>query len=186
LNPRIIAITGATGFVGQEVTRQLLEHGYHVQALVRSEASAAKLDSHANLTLTFGDPCNVNDVSKVLEGAEALIHLVGIRRHEIKRTGKTYEDIDVGSAIASRDAMKQTGLRRILLLSAAAIGKSYYVQCKARAEEAITSAGSDWTIWRPAFIVGPSQQWPVVMAPFLWLMGHLPGQCEPPGRQYQP
>jgi len=175
MNSRIVAITGATGFVGREVTRQLLEHGYNVQALVRSKVSAAKLAPHPKLTVFFGDPCNTEDVAKVLNGAEALIHLVGIRRHEIKRTGKTYEDIDVGSAVASRDAMKRMGVRRILFLSAAAIGKSFYVRCKAQAEEVITSAGLDWTIWRPAFIVGPGQQWPVIMTPFLWLMGRFHG-----------
>src|SRR5688572_22805085 len=99
-----IAITGATGFVGKEVTRQLLERDHHVRALVRSETSAAKLTQHPNLSFVFGDPCKASDVGKVLEGADALVHLVGIRRHEMKRTGKTYEDVDVGSAIASAQA----------------------------------------------------------------------------------
>jgi NADH dehydrogenase len=175
MNVRIVAITGATGFVGQEVTRHLLEKGYIVQALVRSEASASKLTPHQNLKLTIGDPCDASDVAKVLAGADALVHLVGIRRHEIKRTGKTYEDIDIGSAVASAYAMKHTGLKRILFLSAAAIGKSFYVRCKAKAEAVIMSANLDWTIWRPSFIVGPGQQWPVVLAPILGLLSLFPG-----------
>ena len=31
-----IAITGATGFIGQTITRQLVKAGYRVRALVRS------------------------------------------------------------------------------------------------------------------------------------------------------
>ena len=173
---RIIAVTGATGFVGQEVTRQLLEQGYTVYALVRSEASARKLPPHQNIKLVFGDPTKAGDVARVLQGADALIHLVGIRRAETKKTGKTYEDVDLGSALASVEAMKGTGLKRILFLSAAAIGKSFYVQCKGRAEAAVKAAGLDWTIWQPAFIVGPGQEWPVVMTPFLWLLGLFPGR----------
>lgn len=172
---KYVAITGATGFVGREVTRQLLEQGFMIHALVRSEASAAKLPPHPHLRVTTGDPCKAQDVTRILAGCDAIVHLVGIRRQEIKRTGKTYEDIDAGSAVASAEAMKAAGLRRILFLSAGAIGNSSYVRSKAKAEAAITSAGLDWTIWRPSFIIGPGQQWPLVMTPFLWLLGRFPG-----------
>jgi uncharacterized protein YbjT (DUF2867 family) len=174
-----ICVTGGTGFVGQGVIPELLRNGYRIRALVRSENSAKKLGlseaEKTNIEFVIGDPCNTDDIARALEGCTALVHLVGIRRHEIKKTGKTYEDIDVGSAVAAAEAMRRTSIKRIILLSAAAIGNSTYVQCKAKAEMAILESSLDWTIVRPSFIVGPGQQWPIIMGPILSLFGLFPG-----------
>jgi NADH dehydrogenase len=171
----IVAVTGGTGFVGREIIRQLLANGYHVKALVRSEASKRKLPAHPELECIIGDPCHSEDVLKILEGAGALIHLVGTRREEMKRTGKTYEDIDLGSAISAVNAMKRSAVKRILFLSAVDIGNSVYVQTKRKAEAAVTTAGLDWTIWRPSFIVGEGQEWPIIFTPILSIFGLFGG-----------
>lgn len=172
---KTVAITGGTGFVGRAVVAEFLHNKYIVKALVRSESSKAKLPSHQNLICIIGDPCTVDDVLQVLEGADALVHLVGIRLKEARKTGKNYEDVDVGSAITSIDAMKRSSTRRILILTAAGIGNSFYVRCKRKIETLVKEAGLDWTIFRPSFIIGPGQEWPVIMTPFLWAFGHIPG-----------
>lgn len=172
---KTIAITGGTGFVGRAVVAEFLHSGYIVKALVRSESSKAKLPAHQNLISIIGDPCVVDDVLQVLEGADALVHLVGIRRKETSSTGKDYEDIDVGSAIASIDALKRSSTRRILILTAADIGNSFYVRCKRKVETMVKEAGLRWTIFRPSFIIGPGQEWPVILTPFLWAFGLVPG-----------
>ena len=176
-----ICVTGGTGFVGQEVVSRLLMNGYLVHALVRNEHSAKKLAASkekfpAELVFFYGDATEPGDIAKALEGCSALIHLVGTRREEIKQTGLSYADIDLASAIASSMAMQRTATKRILLLSAGAIGNSEYVRTKAAAEKAIIDARLDWTIFRPSFIIGPGQQWPVVIGPFLWLLGLFPGK----------
>jgi len=176
-----ICVTGGTGFVGEEVILRLLESEYHVRALARNERSAKKLafakeKYHEQLEFIYGDATEPNDIIRALDGCTALIHLVGIRREEIKRTGLSYADIDLASALASTIALQKSGIKRILLLSAGAIGNSEYVRTKAKAEQAVIDAKLDWTIFRPAFIIGPGQQWPVLMGPFLWLMGLLPGK----------
>jgi uncharacterized protein YbjT (DUF2867 family) len=176
-----ICVTGGTGFVGEEVILRLLENGHHVRALARNERSAKKLSFakekfSSQLEFIFGNATEPNDIARALEGCTALVHLVGIRREEIKRTGLSYADIDLGSALASVIALQRTGIKRILLLSAGAIGNSVYIQTKAKAEQAVIDAKLDWTIFRPAFIVGPGQQWPVLMGPFLWLLGLFPGK----------
>lgn len=183
-----ICITGGTGFVGIGVVSLFLERGYKIRCLVRNERSAQKLAAFKEqfpnqLECIIGDVLEPNDIIRALEGCSALVHLVGIRRKEAKASGLTYDDIDVGSAIASAIAMQRSGLKRILLLSAGAIGNSYYVQCKAKAEQAIMSANLDWTIFRPAFIIGPSQEWPVLMGPMLSILGLMPGVYGEIGRK---
>lgn len=173
-----ICVTGGTGFVGREIVSHLLENGYIVRALIRNEHSAKKLSFAkeqypSQLEFIIGDATEPNDVINVLQNCDALIHLVGIRRKESKQTGLSYVDVDLGSAQTSVSALKQTGIKRILFLSAGAIGHSVYIQTKAKAEQVIIDAELDWTIFRPAFIVGPGQQWPILMGPFLWLLGLL-------------
>ena len=177
----VICVTGGTGFVGQGVVAELLAHGFHVRALIRNKNSEKKLSTlkilyPSQLEFIIGDATDPKDVRLVLEGADAMVHLVGIRREESKKTGLSYMDVDLGSAIATAVAMERSGVKRILFLSAGAIGHSEYVQTKAQAERAIMNAKLDWTIFRPAFIIGPGQQWPIIMEPFLWLFGLFPGK----------
>lgn len=181
MKDEIIAVTGGTGFVGQEVIPRLLYNGYTVRALARNERSAKKLDFirekfPKTLHFIYGNATEPDDVIRAVDGTSALIHLVGIKREEMRESGLSYADIDLASAIASSIALERTGIKRILLLSAGAIGNSEYVRTKAAAEKAIIDAKLDWTIFRPSFIIGPGQQWPVVMAPFLWFLGLLPGK----------
>ncbi len=176
----IICVTGGTGFVGQAVVAALLENGYRVRALIRNNNSAKKLAAvkaqyPQQLEFITGDATDANDVRRALEGSDAMVHLVGIRREETKRTGLGYAEVDLGSAVATTVAMEQSGIKRILFLSAGAIGKSEYVKVKAQAEQTIINAKLDWTIFRPAFITGPGQQWPLLMSPILNLLRYAPG-----------
>ncbi|HVZ41311.1 MAG TPA: NAD(P)H-binding protein [Candidatus Kapabacteria bacterium] len=169
-----ILVTGGTGFVGSAVVPALAASGHTVRMVVRAE-SLARAPHIEGVTAVAGDVLDAGSLAHALEGCSAVVHLVGIRRAEIKRTGRTYEDVDVGSVRSMTAAMARTGVRRILLLSAGAIGNSTYVQCKARAERIVMEAGLDWTIYRPSFILGPGQEWPIVMEPILAAMSYLPG-----------
>ena len=54
-----IFVTGANGFVGSAVVKDLLEHGYEVLGLVRSEASAEKIKA-LGAEVHYGDIKNVS------------------------------------------------------------------------------------------------------------------------------
>ncbi|MBS1913828.1 MAG: NAD(P)H-binding protein [Bacteroidetes bacterium] len=169
-----ILVTGGTGFVGSAVVPALATAGHTVRMVVRPE-SLARVPRIEGVTAAAGDVLDADSLAEALDGCDGVVHLVGIRRAETKRTGRTYEDVDVGSVRSVTEAMTRTGVRRILLLSAGAIGNSYYVQCKARAERIVLDAGLDWTIYRPSFILGPGQEWPIVMEPVLAALSCLPG-----------
>jgi NADH dehydrogenase len=171
---KTICVTGGTGFVGHGVVPALLKAGFGVHALVRN-GSEGKLAMHDDLTIFTGDVRDSGAIENALIGCEALVHLVGIRRHEMKRTGLTYEDVDLGSVQAAIIAMKAANVRRIVLLSAASIGNSVYIQTKKRAEQAVMAAGLDWTLLKPCFILGKGQRWPIILSPILNLFALLPG-----------
>lgn len=177
-----LLITGATGYVGSAVVPHLLEAGHTLRALVRNR-SKGPVSEHDRCRYVEGDVLNLRDLERAIDGCQGVVHLVGIRRKEMKRTGLDYADVDTRSVETVTSVMRQHGVERILLLSAGAIGKSNYVRCKAEAERIVVEGDFNYTIYRPSFIVGPRQQWPRAMAPLLWLIGKMPGHIGDLGRR---
>lgn len=78
---RTIAITGATGFVGQRVVERLLaESDLAVRCLVRPGSDTSLLDGlDGPLSLVTGDVCEPDSLRPLVEGAWGLINLAGYR-----------------------------------------------------------------------------------------------------------
>lgn len=70
------AVTGATGFVGGELARQLVADGHDVIALVRSPAKAGEL-SRLGVELVPGDLDDRDALDRLLPGADGLFHVAG-------------------------------------------------------------------------------------------------------------
>jgi len=170
-----VLITGGTGFVGRAVVSLLLKRGFDLRVLTR-RLSLGRVPIHANCEPYSGNPLDAGDVRAALRTCTAVVHMVGIRRRDGRATGLGYDDVDTASAIVMADAAREIGIDRIVLLSAAAIGHSTYVCAKARTEQAIVNSGCSWTIVRPAFIVGPGQQWPRLLTPLLTPLSFIPGR----------
>lgn len=169
-----VCVTGSTGFVGQGVVPALLEAEFEVHALARP-TSILKIPIHPNCTKFEGEALDVENVTNALAGCTVLIHLVGARRKQLKAAGLTYEDVDVGSVRIALAAMEKCDVKRIVLLSAAAIGDSLYVQSKAKVEQLVKDANVAWTILRPSFILGPGEEWPLIFSPALAALAAFPG-----------
>jgi nucleoside-diphosphate-sugar epimerase len=73
-NPSTIAITGATGFVGSEVTKYFLDKGWHVVGLTRSPGTL----EHKNLTYRKYDITKAVP-SDTLEGVDYLLHTAYVK-----------------------------------------------------------------------------------------------------------
>ncbi len=74
-NPRIL-VTGATGFIGLEVSRQLAERGLRPKLLVRRPLRAAVL-SRLEADLVQGDLESPESLRRTVEGVDTIIHLGG-------------------------------------------------------------------------------------------------------------
>jgi nucleoside-diphosphate-sugar epimerase len=68
-----VFVTGATGFIGGEVARQLRDRGDEVVALVRSPAKGAKLTA-LGCELVAGDLGDATALRKGMAGCDAVIH----------------------------------------------------------------------------------------------------------------
>ena len=70
------ALTGATGFVGGELARQLVDAGHDVAALVRTPRRASGL-TELGVELVEGDLDSAAALDRLLAGADGLFHVAG-------------------------------------------------------------------------------------------------------------
>ena len=70
------ALTGATGFIGGALAKQLRDAGHDVVALVRDPARAGQL-SDLGVELVPGDLDNKEALDRLCQGADGLFHVAG-------------------------------------------------------------------------------------------------------------
>lgn len=154
-HPLTIAVTGASGFVGRHVVRELLRRGHKVRALVR-DTQKAREALPAGVELVVGSALDGKSPAKLVAGCDACIHLIGIIR-EVRADGQTFERMHVDTTRAITDACHAAGVRRFVHMSALGVapdGKALYQKTKFQGEQVVRRSGLDWTIFRPSFIHG--------------------------------
>lgn len=158
-----VAITGATGFVGRHLARELVSRGFPVRALIRDRSRAAALPDEG-VAFVMGDVFNARSMDDLAAGADAIVNLIGIRRE--MPGGVTFEKLHVQATRAALDAAHRAGVGRFLQMSALGTrpeASSLYHRTKWRAETLVRDSGLDWTIFRPSLILGPDGEF-VAMA----------------------
>ncbi len=146
----LIAITGATGFVGSAVLEVALAEGHQVRALARRDQTA-----RAGVEWVRGDLGDTAALAALIEGADAVIHVAGLTNTP---DPATFEAANVAGTANVIAAMKQAGARRLVFvssLSARMPGLSAYGASKAKAEALVEASGLDWTTVRPPGVYGP-------------------------------
>lgn len=107
-----LAIFGITGRVGMHLAKQALADGYEVVALVRDPAKVPI--QNGRLTLVQGDAMNLGDVEKTVQGADAVISVLGHR----KDSPKDLQTVATRNIIAS---MEKYGVKRLVSLTGAGV-----------------------------------------------------------------
>lgn len=150
-----VFVTGATGFVGRELTRQLLSAG-HLPVCLVLPGCEEKLVSPRQVVIHGGDVTRPDSLEGMLRGCDAVIHLVGIIREDAER-GITFNRLHVEGTLNMLVAAQRQGVRRFIQMSsngADPAGETAYYRTKWQAEEAVRHSGLSWTIFRPSIIFG--------------------------------
>ncbi|GIX08249.1 MAG: NAD-dependent nucleoside diphosphate-sugar epimerase/dehydratase [Candidatus Poribacteria bacterium] len=153
-----VFLTGASGYVGSYVARELLQRGHRVRALVRPESEwKLRVDPEA-IEIVHGDITAPESLRGTIEGCEVVIHLVGIIE-EIPDQGITFERIHLQGALNVLEEAKRSGVRRFVLMSANGVkpreeAVSGYQWTKYEAEQAVKASGLEYVIFRPSLIFG--------------------------------
>jgi NADH dehydrogenase len=149
-----VFVTGASGFVGSAVVRELVGRSFAVSALVRGK----KLPEIAgDIREIRGDLSDAAVLDEGLHDCAAVIHLVGIIM-ENPGKGVTFQSVHIEGTRGILDAARRAGVRRYIHMSALgtrAGAFSEYHKTKWQAEELVRESGLDVTIIRPSMIHGP-------------------------------
>lgn len=74
----LIALTGATGFVGRHIVRQLRQQNHRLRCLVREESDVAHLGA-PDIELVQGDLHDRGSLARLTRGATAVVHAAAWR-----------------------------------------------------------------------------------------------------------
>ncbi|WP_200844903.1 MULTISPECIES: NAD(P)-dependent oxidoreductase [unclassified Novosphingobium] len=146
----IIALTGATGFVGQAVLEAALEAGYAVRALTRRTQPERR-----NVDWVGGDLGNRAALADLMRGAEGVIHVAGVVNAP---DAAGFEEGNVTGTLNMIETVIEAGVRRFVNVSSLSAREpelSAYGASKAKAEKYLMASPLDWTIVRPPAIYGP-------------------------------
>lgn len=146
----LLAVTGATGFVGSAVLEAALAAGYRVRALARREQPA-----RAGVEWMRGDLADGGALAAMCAGADAAIHVAGLTNTS---DPAEFEAANVTGTARLVEAMRAAGAKRLVFVSSLAAREprlSAYGASKARAETVVEASGLDWTIIRPPAVYGP-------------------------------
>jgi nucleoside-diphosphate-sugar epimerase len=166
-----IALTGATGFIGTEVMRQLVGAGYRVRALYRPRAGR----NLAEIPGVFWQPGEVGEpdaLTSLVRGAHAVVHCAGVVRGARRADFDRVNEAGVRNTVEA--AGREKGCSRFLLISSLAAREpqlSDYAGSKRRGELALASHSGDltWGILRPPAVYGPGDR---EMRPLFEAMKH--------------
>jgi NADH dehydrogenase len=149
-----VALFGGTGFVGSYLVDALIAAGHEPALLVRA-GSEGKVVQAASCRIVAGDLTSTSSIRDTLSGCDAAIFNVGIIR-AFPRKGITFEALQKDAAVRVVDAMREAGVNRLLLMSAAGIHRpgTPYQETKLAAEEYAFASGLDVTVFRPSVIFG--------------------------------
>jgi len=151
---KLIAVTGATGFIGRNLVHRLLAKGHSVRALVRRpqewnlSVDARRIDVFDQATLPLA-----------LEGVDTAYYLI----HSMKSRSRDFPQMDRAGAENFLRAAESSGVKRIIYLGG--LGESSqqlseHLKSRAEVGTILQSGRIPTTILRAAIIVGPgSASW---------------------------
>lgn len=136
-----ILVTGATGRVGHQVVKQLVQRGADVRVLVRDPSRA---DFPAGVTVMQGDMLDIDSLRKAFAGVRTLFLLNAVASDEFTQ------------ALICLNVARESGVERVVYLSVMHAERFVNVPhfaVKSGAERMIKEMGFSATILRPAYFM---------------------------------
>lgn len=153
---KLVAVTGATGFIGQRLVSSLGAAGWRVKAITRKKKANTDF-----VNWIHGDLDNLAALNDLVRDASAVIHCAGTVR------GSSFDEFSHTNVTGTKNLLdvvvKQKQPPRFLFISSLAARQSelsWYAKSKKQAEQLVIdpTLGLSWTIFRPTAVYGPGDK----------------------------
>jgi nucleoside-diphosphate-sugar epimerase len=168
MSGQVIALTGATGFIGRHLLKELPKRGYRVRVLLRRPTMLPPEATGA----VVGDLAAPRNMSSALAGVHAVIHSAGLAHGMSGLPEDDYRAINTEATTALARAAARAGAKRFVFLSSirAQTGPTSqqvvtedlepqptdaYGRSKLDAERGLAEVDLDWVALRPVLVYGP-------------------------------
>lgn len=155
--PKLVAVTGATGFIGSVLVQELIREGWSVRALTRTDRPCLKKE----IQWIHGDLDNLSALDQLVKDATAVIHCAASVR------GSSLEDFSQVNIKGTENILSVLPNRkpypRFLLVSSLAARQpdlSWYARSKYLSEQKLIKFSNElqWLILRPTAVYGPGDK----------------------------
>jgi len=181
---RAVLVTGASGHLGSNLVRRLLERGEHVRAMVRRPEHRGDLPRHERLELVAGDLLDPRSLRAAVEGCDRVYHVAAIYALWTPTPGVILDTALRGTTNMFDAIVQSGGVRRLVFTSSAIAvgfssdpeallterdwndgrGQDEYNRAKIESERLAhrlaKEHGIDMVVVNPALIVGPGDHKP--------------------------
>ncbi len=163
----MILVTGATGFIGRALLRQVFESGREVRVLIRPSRRSPRLPKGKNIDVAVASLSDERALRAALRGVDVIYHLAGT---EWQGRNANLLNVDVhGTENLARIAADSDVKRIIMVSHIGASRSSGYPVFKAKgiAEEHLRRSGIPHTIFRSSVVFGPEDHFTTSLARML-------------------
>ena len=155
---RTVLVTGATGLVGTAVVRRLKDSDWTVRGMTHTPSKTESLRASGCSEVVIGDVTDPAGMIKAAEGADAIIHSVGVL---IEKGKATYESVNIGGTRNAVEAAKLAGCDRFVMMSALGlqpVERNAYAASKVSCEDLVKSSALSYAILRSSYVCGPGAE----------------------------
>ena len=119
-----VLVTGANGFLGSWLTRELVNQGHDVYALVRPKSDISELKG-VNCKYLHGDVTDVHSLLEAFKGIDTVFHLAGVIAYK-KSDRAQMERVNVQGTQNVVEVCREHKVRKLVYLSSVvAVGAGY-------------------------------------------------------------
>ncbi len=174
----MILVTGATGFIGRTLIRQLAETGQPLRALLRPSRRSPRLPVGVPVEAAVVSLADTRGLRAAMSDVDVIFHLASA---ESQGRNANLFATDMQGTLNLVEAAVDAGVGRIMYVShvGASRGSGYPAfKAKGVAEEHIRRSGIGYTILRSSIVYGPEDHFTTGLA---WLLRAAPGVFLLPG-----
>jgi len=107
-----VFVTGASGYIGRQLTRHLLNSGYQVHAFMRALPDQP-LPAHPALSLHVGDLSSIEQLAEAMRGCQMVFHLAAFAKPWAKDL-TTYHRVNVEGTRNVMQAALNAGVQKVI------------------------------------------------------------------------